>query len=112
VLFASIYLLAMQVQQQGFRPYFASPVTTPMLVEACKGFVATAPETPANFCSGYILSAYDQLAALRQICAPAPIGPVQIVAIVTNYLRAHPQQWNKHPNALVKTAFQSVIPCR
>jgi hypothetical protein len=107
-----MFILAMQAQQQGFRPYFASPVTTPVLVDACKGFVATAPETPANFCSGYILGAYDQLASSHQICPPAPIGPVQIVAIVTKYLSQYPQFWNRHPNAVVKAAFQSAMPCR
>jgi hypothetical protein len=106
--------LLMQVQQQqGFRPYFASPVTTPILIDSCKSFVATAPTVEANFCTGYILATYDQLTASHQICPRSAIGPVQIVSIATKYLRDNPRMWNRHPNALLKAAFsEDVLPCR
>jgi len=86
-----------------------SSVETSDFVKQCEG----APtDLSGNFCVGYIMGAYDELALTRLICAPGSgATTLAAVAATRKYLSDHPEQWSQHTSAIVRRALQATFPC-
>lgn len=60
---------------------------------------------------GYVAGAADALNG-SVICAPKGTTLAQTQTVVTDYLKKHPDQWEKPAKALVLTALKQAYPCR
>lgn len=58
---------------------------------------------------GYVQGVHDS--AETQFCAPKDYQAKAIYAIVGNYLKAHPEEWNQPGNILVTKALKNAFPC-
>jgi hypothetical protein len=66
----------------------------------------------ADFCVGYILGAADQLQLAKIICRPASgASTLQTVEIVRQFIKSHPEEWNKHGIFLVEKPLVQAFPC-
>lgn len=65
-------------------------------------------------CGGYIFGVFDALAGKSVFCPPynPDSGNEQIEAVVTKYLKDHPEQWNKAADFVVSEALRDTFPCR
>ena len=87
---------------------FVSYNASAQLHEICK-----AQEKPedADFCSGFMLSSFDQLSYAGTVCGRLGATPGQIIAVGKKYLSDHPELWDRPPAFLLKTAFVAAFPC-
>lgn len=91
------------------RPVTVSSVTTPQLVEFCRG--KDADPTP-DFCTGYIIAAFDTLSLSRQICpSQTRASNIEVVSIARKYLRKHAKA-SGAPSFVVRDALQRAFPCK
>lgn len=93
------------------RPVVVSSVTTAQLLEFCSG--KDADPTP-NFCTGYIIAAFDTLSLSRQICPPQTrASNIEVVATTRKYLRKHAKATGTGaPSFVVRDALQEAFPCK
>ena len=71
-------------------------------------------------CSGYIMAAIDldeDLTARRVIskplfCMPEDVPITRVTAVVTGYLKAHPERRNESAGMLVIDALSAEFPCK
>ena len=108
--FAAVALLACGTTATGTSGVnvFISYNGSSQLHEICK-----AQEKPndADFCSGFMLSSFDQLSISRIVCARLGSTPSQIVEVGKKYLSEHPELWDRPPAFLLKAAFVAAFPC-
>ncbi|KQM72264.1 Rap1a/Tai family immunity protein [Sphingomonas sp. Leaf20] len=87
-----------------------SALTTEQLVAQCRG--KDADPTP-DFCTGYILGAFDTLSRSRQICPSSTRATtVKVLAIVRKYLRTRGKTATGAPAFVVRDALQRAYPCK
>lgn len=92
------------------RPVVVSSVTTPQLVEYCRG---KDDDPTANFCTGYILAAFDTLSLSRQICPPAArASNLKVVAVARRYLRKRAGKTDAAPAFVLRDALRAAYPCK
>ena len=91
------------------RPVVVSSLTTPQLVEQCRG----KDDDPApSFCSGYIIGTFDTLSRTRQICpASSRASTNDMVATVRKYLRKRGKRATGAPAFVVRDALRAAFPC-
>ncbi len=82
--------------------------TMPDLLEFCD---QSRGRDEADYCSGFILGVYDVAALNAQVCAPAGVKNVQIVAIARKYIDENPQRWNAAPAFVIREALGKTWPC-
>jgi hypothetical protein len=58
--------------------------------------------------SAYILGVYDTSSVLYNI--PGGVNAAQIIAVVSKYLKNHPEEWNKPAAELVVKALKEAFP--
>jgi hypothetical protein len=105
----SVFLLAL-LAAAADRPVVVSAITTPQLVELCRG---KDDDPAANFCTGYILAAFDALSLARQICpSPARATNVKVASTVRKYLRKRAKTSTVAPAFVVRTALRDAFPCK
>lgn len=63
----------------------------------------------SNF-NGYIWGIADAYGDVV-FCIPDGIQTGQLGAIVTQYLKSHPERWNEEASWIVLSAFKPVFPC-
>jgi len=66
----------------------------------------------ADFCTGYILATYDQLALNGKICPPRGATTRQASVIGRKFIADHPERWAEHPSFVLASAFKAAFPCR
>jgi len=93
------------------RPVVVSSVTTAQLVELCRG--NDTDPTP-NFCTGYIIAAFDTLSLSREICpSQTRASNIEVVATTRKYLRKHAKVTGTGaPSFVVRDALQEAFPCK
>ena len=92
------------------RPVVVSSLTTPQLVEQCRG--KDDDPTPV-FCTGYIIGVFDTLSQARQICpAGTRASTNDMVASVRKYLRKRGRKATGAPSFVVRDALRDAFPCR
>lgn len=92
------------------RPVVVSSLTTPQLVEQCRG---KDDDPVPNFCTGYIVGAFDTLSQTRQICPTATrLSTNDMVAGVRKYLRKRGNKATGAPAFVVRDALRAALPCR
>ena len=92
------------------RPVVVSALTTPELVEQCRGKDSDPAPT---FCTGYILGAFDTLSLARQICpSPRRASTIETVATVRKYLRTKGKKATGAPGFVVRDALRKAFPCK
>ncbi|TCP35067.1 Rap1a/Tai family immunity protein [Sphingomonas sp. BK235] len=92
------------------RPVVVSSITTPQLVELCRG---KDDDPTANFCTGYILAEFDALSLARQICpSPARASNMKVAATVRKYLRKRGRKATAAPAFVVRDALRAAYPCK
>ncbi len=93
------------------RPVVVSSVTTAQLLEFCRG---KDTDPTSNFCTGYIIAAFDTLSLSRQIC-PSQTGSsnIEVAAATRKYLRKHAKPTGTGaPSFVVREALQDAFPCK
>ena len=60
---------------------------------------------------GFVEGVHDSLEGTA-ICTPAELKAGQLLAIVRNYVEAHPQNWNDPTWSLVGRALKDAYPCK
>jgi hypothetical protein len=92
------------------RPVVVSSLTTPQLVELCRG---KDDDPTADFCTGYMLAAFDALSSARQICpAPDRSSNVAVTAAARRYLRKQGKKSSAAPAFVVRQGFKEAFPCK
>ncbi|WP_156025078.1 Rap1a/Tai family immunity protein [Sphingomonas phyllosphaerae] len=105
----SMVLLAL-LAAAADRPVVVSSITTPQLVELCRG---KDDDPTANFCTGYILAAFDALSLARQICpSPARASNMMVASTTRKYLRKRAKKSTVAPAFAVRTALREAFPCK
>ena len=90
------------------RPVVVSALTTGQLVALCQG--KDKDPTP-DFCTGYILGAFDTLSRARTICpSPDRASTIEVVASVRKYLRKQKKS-DAAPAFVVRDALRGAFPC-
>jgi len=59
---------------------------------------------------GYVYGVSDTI--WPHLCPPGNIKGQQVVAIVAQYLKVHPEEWNKPASDLVTKALKKAFPCK
>ena len=90
------------------QPVTVSTVTTSMLATLCQR--SRAPPD-ADFCTGYIAGAFDQLVVARAICPGPRITTEQFLAVGRRFIETHPELWDRHPSVVLEMAFKPVFTC-
>lgn len=91
-------------------PVVVSSLGTARLAEHCRG---KDTDPAPNFCTGYILGAFDTLSLSHQICpSPARASTVEAIAAARKYLRTHRKDYNKAPTFVVRDALRAAFPCK
>jgi len=91
-------------------PAVVSSLQTGQLAEACRG--KDTDPTP-DFCSGYIMGAFDTLSLSHQICLSATgASTIDAVAAARKYLRTHRKAWSSAPSFVVRDALKAAFPCK
>ena len=92
------------------RPVVVSSLTTEMLVAECRGKDS---DPSFNFCTGYIIAAFDTLSLSRQICpSPARASNIEALAVARKYLRKHGKKATGAPAFVVRDALRAAFPCK
>ncbi len=92
------------------RPVVVSSLTTPQLVEQCRG--KDDDPTP-GFCTGYIIGAFDTLSQSRQICpSGSRTSTNDMVARVRKHLRKRGKTATGAPAFVVRDALRAAFPCK
>jgi len=92
------------------RPVVVSSLTTPQLVELCRG---KDDDPTADFCTGYMLAAFDALSSARQICpAPDRSSNVAVTAAARKYLRKQGKKSSAAPAFVVRQGLKEAFPCK
>lgn len=87
-----------------------STMTTPILVDVCKGDIA---DRSLDECSAYILGVFDSASLSREVCAPhSAATSLQVMAIGRKAIRDYPAQWSKHPSVIIRDALMAAFPCK
>ena len=106
-------------------------IAIPMPVRAGKGFISgndlvndmkesenCEEQTDIHSCSrtfhymGYVTAAADIYSGLDVICLNDGVTRGQLVAVVTSYLKANPDKWDRPAIELVTTALKKAFPCK
>lgn len=90
------------------RPYVLSTATTSVLATICRE--AKNP-LGANFCTGYILAAFDRMSMSREICPSPGVGVEQVMAVGRQFIETHPELWDRHPSYVLELAFGAAFGC-
>lgn len=91
-------------------PVVVSALTTSSLIAQCRG---KDRDPTANFCTGYILGAFDTLSLTRQICpSPRRASNIEVIAAARKYLRNHADKSDVAPSFLVRDALRAAFPCK
>ena len=45
-------------------------------------------------------------------CPTRPFTGLQLSAVVSKYVKEHPEQWSENPQVLVSRALQQAFPCK
>lgn len=85
-----------------------SAANSTQLAEICR---ETDSPTRADYCTGYILAAYDQLSLAGAVCPKPGSGTAQVSAIGRKAILDHPENWHRHPAAILRDRFREVFPC-
>jgi hypothetical protein len=93
------------------RPVVVSSVTTAQLLELCRG--KDTDPTP-NFCTGYIIAAFDTLSLSGQICpSQTRASNIEVVSSTRKYLRRRAKPTGTGaPSFVVRDALQQAFPCK
>jgi hypothetical protein len=93
------------------RPVVVSSVTTAQLLELCRG--KDTDPTP-NFCTGYIIAAFDTLSLSGQICpSQTRASNIEVVSSTRKYLRKRAKPTGTGaPSFVVRDALQQAFPCK
>jgi hypothetical protein len=92
------------------RPVVVSSLTTSQLVELCRG---KDDDPTADFCTGYMLAAFDALSSARQICpAPDRSSNVAVTAAARKYLRKQGKKSSAAPAFVVRQGLKEAFPCK
>ena len=59
---------------------------------------------------GYIQGYHDTIGNLIH-CFPSRVNVSQLAAVVTNYLRDHPEQWSDPGSDIIRAAMYQAFPC-
>lgn len=89
-------------------PIVVSTVTTSVLATLCQ---RSASALDADFCTGYITAAFDQLSGLRLICPGVGVTTEQLIAVGRRFIEAHPETWDRHPSLVLQVAFKTAFAC-
>jgi hypothetical protein len=86
-------------------------VTTAQLLELCRG--KDTDPTP-NFCTGYIIAAFDTLSLSGQICpSQTRASNIEVVSSTRKYLRRRAKPTGTGaPSFVVRDALQQAFPCK
>lgn len=104
----SVLLLALLAAAD--RPVVVSSLTTPQLVELCRGKDS---DPTADFCTGYILAEFDALSIARQICpSPAKSSNLEVTSAARRYLRKTGRKSSAAPAFVVREALRDAFPCK
>ena len=76
----------------------------------CAGYVAGVLDAAAYF-RVFSVMRHGQASDAVQACVPDPVPVVQVVDVVTDYLRTHPRERNSGAASLVLDAAREVWPC-
>lgn len=66
----------------------------------------------ANRFSGYVLGATDALTTAGVLCPVDGVTELQLDALVSKYLKDHPDQWAMSGPSIVYSALQPLLGCR
>jgi hypothetical protein len=61
---------------------------------------------------GYITGIAETFNVLGLLCIPDGVTRGQMQAIVSKYLKEHPEKWNSDANPIVYVALSSAFPCK
>jgi hypothetical protein len=90
-------------------PVVVSSLTTEQLARECRG---KEKDPASDFCTAYIIGAFDTLSAAHQICPlPDRASTPEVVAIARRYIRAHRKRWGAAPSFVVRDALAAAFPC-
>ena len=66
-----------------------------------------------NSASGtfYITGVAETFSVLGLLCLPNGVTTGQMQAVVSKYLKEHPEKWNNDANPIVYVALSSAFPC-
>lgn len=107
VLTGMLFVLDVQAQ--------ASFVTGDKLLENCREVETRSEAFNTGVCAGYVTAVADAMAlpvvgGLRA-CIPIGVTTRQIVAVVTKYLRDHPEELHYSANSTATLALRMAFPC-
>lgn len=105
---AVLALVLLAAQASNAAAVYVSSTTSFQLAQACEDSRGT---LEADFCSGYILGAMDQLSATRSICPTGQAITGRALAVVRKYIADHPEAWGQHPLKLVEDGLRFAFPC-
>ncbi|MBW6528092.1 hypothetical protein KZ813_14710 [Sphingomonas sp. RHCKR7] len=92
------------------RPVVVSSLTTPQLIELCQG---KDDDPTADFCTGYMLAAFDALSSARQICpSPEKASNLAVTAAARKYLRKKGKKSSAAPAFVVRQGLKDAFPCK
>ncbi|MYM72140.1 MULTISPECIES: Rap1a/Tai family immunity protein [Duganella] len=60
---------------------------------------------------GYVTGVHDALDGVA-FCSPGTARAGQLMAVVHNYVKQHPERWDEGANYLVVTALKEAFPCK
>lgn len=103
--FAAAVVLANQASAQ---PVALSSTKTNDLARECSQSVDI---LSGDFCTGYILGVFDTLAINNQVCGAPDDLAERVLAVGRNYVRDHPEDWDKAPTFVLGKAFRNAFPC-
>jgi len=81
------------------------------LYEACNGI-------SVQYCRGYISGIFDlghtvqSITKSNKMCVPPDVSIKQLVAIVTKYLKDHPETWHDAASPTVLMIIGTTFPCQ
>jgi hypothetical protein len=92
------------------RPVVVSSLTTPQLVELCRG---KDDDPTADFCTGYILAEFDALSISRQICpSPDQASNLAVTSAARKYLRKTGKKSSAAPAFVVREGLKEAFACK
>lgn len=90
-------------------PVVVSSLTTEQLAGQCRG---KEQDPASDFCTGYIIGAFDTLSATHQICPlPDRASTPEVVSVARRYIRTHRKRWDAAPSFVVRDALKAAFPC-
>ncbi|MFM5007340.1 MULTISPECIES: Rap1a/Tai family immunity protein [Aeromonas] len=61
--------------------------------------------------SGYVIGVHDAFDDVL-FCTPENVTKGQVKAVISKYLKANPEQWNKSADSIVIEALRGAFPCK